>query len=180
MAAPLRVLARHRGMVRKWWKSYRTDKGSLKFPTSSLLPRGKNPRSPPTATIAFRPQGQGGRLVIAELAVWIAVWVLRCDPAFLLLAIFFFYLYQEIIARPSEKCSPKWRAVWRVLSRTSRTNWAALIAAFSVLVIALVAGPWSGVVLISATLRGLWVWRSHRNKCSTPFSSPLPPAAAVS
>lgn len=97
--------------------------------------------------------------MIVELAVWIAVWVLICDPVFLRPALFALYIHQEMIAPPSEERFPKWGAIWRALRRTSRANWGILIAAFAVLVIALAAGPWSGIVLIAATALSLRAWR---------------------
>lgn len=106
--------------------------------------------------------------MIVELAVWLAASVLLCDLALLRPALFVFHLGREVIAPPPEGCLPTWAAVWRALRRASKTDWAISAAAFAVLVIALVAGRWSGLVLLAATALGLRAWRRHQNAGSAP------------
>ena len=106
--------------------------------------------------------------MIVELAVWLAASVLLCDLALLRPALFAFHLGREVIDPPPEGRLPTWAAVGRALRRTSRTYWTVSVAALAVLVIALVAGPWSGLVLIAATALSLRAWRWHRNAGSAP------------
>ena len=69
---------------------------------------------------------------------------------------------------PPEGRLPTREAVGRALRRTSKGYWTVTLAALAVLVIALVAGPWSGLVLIAVTVLGLRARRWHRNKGSAP------------
>ena len=101
--------------------------------------------------------------MIVELAVWLAISVLLCDLVLLRPAIFVFHLGREVIDPPPEGRLPTWAAVGRALHRTSKTYWAVSGAAIAVLVIAFVAGPWSGLVLIAATAFSLRAWRRHQN-----------------
>ena len=106
--------------------------------------------------------------MIVELAVWLAASVLLCDHVLLRPALFALHLGREVIDSPPERRLPTWPAVWRALRRTSKAYWTITLAAVAVLVIAVVAGPWSGLVLIAVTTLGLRVWRWHRNKGSAP------------
>ncbi len=106
--------------------------------------------------------------MIVELAVWLAALVLLCDVALLRPALFVFHLGREVIDPPPEGRLPIWSAIGRALRRTSKTYWAISFAAFAVLVIALVAGPWSGLVLIAATALSLRAWRRHHDENSAP------------
>lgn len=106
--------------------------------------------------------------MIVELAVWLAASVLLCDLVLLRPALFVFHLGREVIDPPPEGRLPTWAAVWRALRRATKTDWTISVAAIAVLVIAFVAGPWSGLVLIAVTTLGLRVWRWHRNKASAP------------
>ena len=106
--------------------------------------------------------------MIVELAVWLAASVLLCDLALLRPTLFVFHLGRELIDPPPEGRLPPWAAVWRALRRASKTYWAVTAAAFTVLVIALVAGPWSGLVLIAVTALGRQAWRGHQNGSSAP------------
>ena len=101
-----------------------------------------------------------------ELAVWLAASVLLCDHVLLRPALFAYHLGREVIDSPPERRLPTWAAVWQALRRTSKAYWTITLAAVAVLVIAVVAGPWSGLVLIAVTALGLRAWRCHRNKRS--------------
>lgn len=104
--------------------------------------------------------------MIVELAVWLAASVLFCDLVLLRPALFVFHLGRELIDPPPEGRMPTWAAVWRALRRASKTYWAVTATAIAVLVIALVAGPWSGLVLIAVTALGRQAWRRHQNASS--------------
>lgn len=106
--------------------------------------------------------------MIVELAVWLAVSVLFCDLALLRPALFVLHLGRELIDPPPEGRMPTWAAAWRALRRASKTHWAVTAAAFAVLVIALVAGPWSGLVLIVVSALGWQEWRRQQNEGSAP------------
>lgn len=106
--------------------------------------------------------------MIVELAVWLASSVLLCDHVLLRPALFAYHLGREVTDSPRERRLPTWAAVWRALRRTSKAYWTITLAAVAVLVIAVVAGPWSGLVLIAVTTLGVRMWRWHRNKRSAP------------
>lgn len=106
--------------------------------------------------------------MIVELAVWLAVSVLFCDLVLLRPALFAFHLGRELIDPTTEGRMPTWAAVWRALRRASKTYWAITAAAFAVLVIALVARQWSGLVLIAVIALGWQAWRWHQNEDSAP------------
>ena len=108
--------------------------------------------------------------MIVELAVWLAVSVLLCDHVLLRPALFVFHLGREVLDAPPEGRLPTRAAVGRALRRTSKGYWTVTLAAIAVVVIALVAGPWSGLVLITVTVLGLRAWRWHRNKGSATSS----------
>ena len=102
--------------------------------------------------------------MIVELAVWLAVSVLLCDQVLLRPALFAFHLSRELLDPPSEDRLPTLAALGRAWHRTSKGYWTVTLAAIAVLVIALVAGPWSGLVLIAVTVLGLRAWRWYRDK----------------
>ena len=106
--------------------------------------------------------------MIVELAVWLAVSVLLCDHVLLRPALFVFHLGREVLDPSPEGRLPTRAAVGRAWRRTSKGYWTVTLAAIAVLVIALVAGPWSGLVLIAVTVLGLRARRWHRNKGSAP------------
>ena len=106
--------------------------------------------------------------MIVELAVWLAASVLLCDLALLRPALFVFHLGREVIDPPPEGRLPTLAAVWRALRRTYRTCWILSLVAIAVLVIAFVAGPWSGLVLIAVTTLSLRAWRRHHNAGPAP------------
>lgn len=108
------------------------------------------------------------RRVIVELAVWIAASVLLCDHVLLRPALFALHLGREVLDPPPEARLPAWAAVRRALRRTSKAYGTITLGALAVVVIALVAGPWSGLVLIAVTALGLRSWRLHRNQGSAP------------
>ena len=107
--------------------------------------------------------------MIVELAVWLAASVLLCDHVLLRPALFAFHLGREVIDPPPEARLPAWAAVRRALRRTSKAYWTITLGALAVPVIALLAGPWSGLVLIAVTALGLRAWRWHRNKGFRPL-----------
>ena len=106
--------------------------------------------------------------MIVELAVWLAVSVLLCDHVLLRPALFAFHLGREVLDAPSEGRLPTREAVGRALRRTSKGYWTVTLAALAVLVIALVAGPWSGLVLIAVSVLVLRARKWDRNKGSAP------------
>ena len=106
--------------------------------------------------------------MIVELAVWLAASVLLCDHVLLRPALFAFHFGREVIDPPPEGRLATRVAVGRALRRTSKGYWTITLGALAVLVIALVAGPWSGLVLIAVTALGLRTRKWHRNKGSAP------------
>lgn len=106
--------------------------------------------------------------MIVELAVWLAALFLFCDLVLLRPALFVLHLGRELIDPPPEGRVPTWAAVRRALRRASKTYWAVTAAAFAVLVIALVTGPWSGLVLIAVTALGRQAWSQYQNADTTP------------
>ncbi len=106
--------------------------------------------------------------MIVELAVWLAASLLLCDLSLLRPALFFYHLGREVFDPPPDERLPTWAAVGRALRRTTMAYWAVSFAAFAVLVIALVAGPWSGLVLLAATALSLRAWKRQKNSSSTP------------
>ena len=111
--------------------------------------------------------------MIVELAVWLAASVLLCDHVLLRPVLFAFHLGREVIDRPPEGRLHTWAAVWRALRRTYKTYWTISVAAFAVLVIALVARPWSGLVLIATAALSFRAWRWHQNAASAPAHEPI-------
>ena len=111
--------------------------------------------------------------MILELVVWLAASFLLCDLVLLRPALFVIHLGRELIDPPPEGRLPTWTVMWRALRRASKTYWAITATAFAVLVIAFVAGPWSGLVLIAVTAISLRVWRWLKNAGSAPSQQPI-------
>lgn len=100
-------------------------------------------------------------LVIVELALWLAVSVLACD---LLVrpVLFGVHLGREFLSPCPAGRPPVREAVGRVLRRTAMGHVAVMVAAFLVVAVVVVAGQWSGLVLIAGAVWGVRAWRRDR------------------
>ena len=103
-------------------------------------------------------------VVIVELALWGALWVLVCDNLLVRPALFSWCLGRELLSLgPSSAGRPSVREVLgRVLRRTAMGYVAVSVGAFVVVTVVLVAGQWSGVVLIPGAVWGVRLWRRSR------------------
>ena len=102
--------------------------------------------------------------MIVELALWGALWVLVCDNLLVRPALFSWCLGRELLSLgPSSAGRPSVREVLgRVLRRTAMGYVAVSVGAFVVVTVVLVAGQWSGVVLIPGAVWGVRLWRRSR------------------
>ena len=103
-------------------------------------------------------------VVIVELALWGALWVLVCDNLLVRPALFSWYLGRELLSLgPTSAGRPSVREVFgRVLRRTAMGYVSVSVGAFVVVTVVLVAGQWSGVVLIPGAVWGVRLWRRSR------------------
>lgn len=103
-------------------------------------------------------------VVIVELAFWLAVSVLVCDNLLVRPALFSWHLGRELLSLgPGSAGRPSAREVLgRVLRRTAVGYVAVTVGAFVVVAVVLVAGQWSGLVLIPAAVWGVRLWRRSR------------------
>ena len=99
--------------------------------------------------------------MLVELAVWLAVSVLACDMVVrpVLLGV---HLGREMFPSAGEERLPLGQALWRACRRTAASHVAVTVGAVVVVTVAVVTGPWSGLVLGV----GMWLvvrtWRRQR------------------
>lgn len=99
--------------------------------------------------------------MLVELAVWLALWTLACDLAMrpVLLGV---HLGREMFPPAGEERLPLGPALWRACRRTAASHVAVTVGAVVVVTVAVVTGPWSGLVLGAGTALVVWTWRRHR------------------
>ena len=96
--------------------------------------------------------------------MWLFVSVLVCDNLLVRPALFSWHLGRDLLSLgPSSAGRPPAREVLgRVLRRTAMGYVAVSVGAFVVVAVVLVAGQWSGVVLIPGAVWAVRLWRRNR------------------
>ena len=102
--------------------------------------------------------------MIVELAVWLAVSALLCDQVLRRPALFAFHQSREVLDPPSEDRLRTMVPLGRAWRRSSKSCWTVTLVAVAVVVIALLAGLWSSLVLLTVSVLGLQARRWQRNK----------------
>ena len=99
--------------------------------------------------------------VLVELAVWFAVSVLACDLV-VRPVLFGVHLGREMLPASGAERLPLGQALWRACRRTAASHVALTVGALVVVTLAVVAGQWSGLVLIAGAWLVVRTWRRHR------------------
>ena len=99
--------------------------------------------------------------MMVELAVWLAGSVLAC--ALVVRPVLFgVHLGREILPASGAERLPMEQALRRAWRRTAASHVALTVGALVVVIVAVVAGPWSGLVLLAGTWLAVRTWRRHR------------------
>ena len=99
--------------------------------------------------------------MLVELALWLAVSVLACGLV-VRLVLFGVHLGREIPPSSGAGRLPLGQALWRTCRRTAASHVAVTVGALVVVTVVVVAGQWSGLVLVAGTWLGVRSWRHRR------------------
>ena len=99
--------------------------------------------------------------MLVELAVWLAVSVIACDLV-VRPVLFGVHLGREMLPASGAERLPLGQALWRACRRTAASHVALTVGALVVVGVAVIAGQWSGLVLIAGTWLVVRAWRCRR------------------
>ena len=100
--------------------------------------------------------------MLVELILWVAVSVLVCDFVLLRPVLFGVFLGREILSPTPAGRLPVGAAIGQALRRATAGYVAVTLAAVLVVVVVLIAGRWSGLVLLAGGVWGVRAWRRLR------------------